>query len=150
MMYFLIMGVLVLSSCLALGWALYRLIGWGLAWIWPQRLLSPASSSKARKANAGKEKAAKSSDVKNKMTKSAARPWQLTQQLAVFSDFLPLGILAMLLYGGARLAAHGMASVDQAVPVGFSQIISVLGWAAVLLLALSAVGQWASWRCRRV
>lgn len=139
MMYFLILGLLALSCSLTLGWGLWRLIRWGLAWAWPQRFKVAAASSKARKTKIAKTKKANNTP-----------PWHLTQQLVLLRDFLPLSVLVALLYGGARLAAHGMIGAAQDVPTGFYQMVSALGWAAVVLLALSAVGQWACWRCRRV
>lgn len=162
MMYFLVVGVLALSCSFILGWGLWRLTCWGLAWVWPQRLDSSkrkpkpvntnVDKAKAEKISVSKEKIAKArprkpTEGREKMTKSA-EPGRLMQQLVLLSDLLPLGILAVLLYGGARLVAYGMANVEQRIPAGFYQLVAVLGWASVALLVLSIVGYWAIWRCR--
>lgn len=138
MMYFLVLGLVALACCGGLVWGGWRLIRWGLAWLWPQRFGVAATRKQARKARAPGKKTAKS-----------MRPGWLTQQLAPWRDVFPLGVLGLLLYGAARLAAHGIANAGQDAPAGFYRMVSALGWASLALLGLSMVGQWASWRRRR-
>ncbi|MFG6160090.1 hypothetical protein ACGTNG_14905 [Halomonas sp. 1390] len=162
MTYLLVMGGLALSVCFTLGWGM---VGMGR---WLARRLpgggGAASRQKARRAPNRPKAAArpsaktppkartKASDTGNRRSTMAtppSEPWRLTRWLARRRSSLPLGLLALLLYGGSRLAEYGMAFRPHEVPGEFHRLVEALGWSAAVLLALATVSLLAAWRCRR-
>lgn len=160
MTYLLVMGGLALSVCFTLGWGM---VGLGR---WLGRRLpgggGSASRQKARRAPKRPRAAArtsakappkartKASDTgSRRAAKAPSEPWTLTRWLARRRSSLPLGLLALLLYGGSRLAEYGMAFRPHEAPGEFHRLVEVLGWTAAGLLALAAVSLLAAWRCRR-
>lgn len=161
MTYLLVMGSLALSVCFTLGWGLVvtgrwlvrRLPGRGSASARPKARRPANRARPAPKASAKRtaKPAAKAADGKPSRRGGAsdpAGPWPLTRWLARRRSALPLGLLALLLYGGSRLAAYGMAFRPHEAPGAFHRLVGVLGWSASGLLALAAVSLLAAWRCR--
>lgn len=165
MAYLLVMGGLALSVFFSLGWALVSVARWMGRRFAGGR--GGASRQKARRASSRPKPAAKSAPKASaKATPRAAskegsrdarakpkpqapsEPWGLTRWLARQRSSLPLGLLALLLYGGSRLAEYGMAFRPHEAPGEFHSLVSSLGWASAVLLALAAVNLLAAWRCR--
>jgi len=152
MAYLLVMGGLALSVLLTLGWGLVCVIRW-LAGRLRGAGRRPSRRKTARPAPASRSRAHKAAPAKAAPAKAsssvASEPWRLTRWLARWRTPLPLGLLALLLYGGSRLAEHGMAFRPLTAPGEFHGLVSTLGWIATALLALACVNLLALWRCRR-
>lgn len=168
MAYFMVMGGLLLSVSFTLGWIIWRSGRWALGRLpgqsaarrkqRPKRPVTPkkAAPRKAapRKAAASKAASAKATPRKPAATRARkpaepAEPWGVTVWLSQWRFAVPLSLLALLLYGFARLAQFGMTQRPSEVPAGYHGLVSVLGWAAVGLLGLAAVNLLARWRCHR-
>ncbi|MGM0986148.1 MAG: hypothetical protein ACQEXI_04090 [Pseudomonadota bacterium] len=151
MAYLLVMGGLALSVLFTLGWGLHVAIRW-LAGRLPGAGRKPAARrtrrAAARQTPPSRARARKATSAKAS-PKEPTQPWGLTRWLARWRSPLPLGLLALLLYGGSRLAAYGMAFRPQAAPGEFHGLVSALGWAAAALLMLASLNLLALWRCRR-
>ncbi|MDR9441056.1 MAG: hypothetical protein RI841_16375, partial [Halomonas sp.] len=130
-------------------------LGWGLVCVtrWLAGRLPGASCKPARRtmrrASKRPKAAPRSRARKATPAKAPSEPWRLTRWLARWRSPLPLGLLALLLYAGSRLAEYGMAFRPQAAPGEFQGLVSSLGWAAAALLILAAMNLLALWRCRR-
>ncbi|ALM52757.1 hypothetical protein [Halomonas huangheensis] len=157
MAYMLVMGSVLLSVVVCLGWASWALGRWCLT-----RLSPPQSSSrkapsrktptpKPRQSAARRKQTATpaSRSTRRKEPSEPAPPGGLTHLLASCRAALPLGLLILFLYGGARLAEVGMQSSHKAVPDSYHQAVWVLGWAALGILLLAVVALLATWRIAR-
>lgn len=160
MAYMLVMGSVLLSVVVCLGWA-----SWALGrWCWmrlspPQASPRKASSRKTptpkpRQSAARKKQTTSRADTvsrssRRKEPSEPAPPGGLTRLLASCRAALPLGLLILFLYGGARLAEVGMQSSQKAVPESYHQAVWVLGWAALGILLLAALALLATWRIAR-
>ncbi|MCL7938905.1 hypothetical protein M8009_01125 [Halomonas sp. ATCH28] len=147
MAYLLVMGGLALSVFFTLGWGLVRATRW-LAGRLPGAGRKPPRRAPRRAPNRPRA-APKPRARKPEARKAPSEPWRLTRWLARRRSPLPLGLLALLLYAGSRLAEYGMAFRPQAAPGEFHGLVSSLGWVAAALLALAGVNLLALWRCRR-
>ncbi|MDZ7852720.1 MAG: hypothetical protein U5L98_08785 [Halomonas sp.] len=147
MAYLLVMGGLALSVFFTLGWGLVRATRW-LAGRLPGASRKPPRRS-TRRAPARPKPAPRSRTRKATPAKAPSEPWRLTCWLAQWRSPLPLGLLALLLYGGGRLVDYGMTYRPQAIPGEFQGLVSSLGWAAGALLILACLNLLALWRCRR-
>ncbi len=147
MAYLLVMGGLALSVCFTLGWGLVCATRW-LAGRLPGAGRKPPRRA-ARRAPNRPRAAPKSRARKAAPARGPSEPWRLTRWLAQWRSPLPLGLLALLLYGGSRLAEYGMAFRPQAAPGEFHGLVSSLGWVAAALLILGCMNLLALWRCRR-
>ncbi|MDX1466270.1 MAG: hypothetical protein R3215_11265 [Halomonas sp.] len=169
MTYLLVMGGLALSVCFTLGWGMVGMVRWlgrrlpgggGAGARQPARRApkrsKAASSSKASPRTSARTPAKAStkgatesaSRASRRAAKAPSEPWPLTRWLARRRSSLPLGLLALLLYGGSRLAEYGMAFRPHEAPGEYHRLVEVLGWTAAGLLALAAVSLLAAWRCR--
>ncbi|ATJ82992.1 hypothetical protein [Halomonas beimenensis] len=137
MTYFLVMGGLALSVCLTLGWALWRAGRWLFGRLAPRRASPSRAAAKPRRGAGAARRSAPS------------RAWRLTRTLAHLGGAWPLALLALLLYGGTRLAAHGMAARPHEAPDAFHRLVEALGWGTAGLAGLAGVGLSAAWRSRR-
>lgn len=170
MTYLLVMGGLVLSVCFTLGWGLVGTGRWlarrlpggrGAGKQRPVRRTATRTKAPAKPASRASSKASSNSSTRNatrgangaasrrRAAKAPAEPWRLTRWLARRRASLPLGLLALLLYGGSRLAEYGMTLRPREAPGEFHRLVEVLGYGAAGLLALAAVSLLAAWRCRR-
>ncbi|MDR5865633.1 hypothetical protein [Halomonas koreensis] len=131
MTYFLVMGGLMVSLCFTLGWGLWRIGCWALG------RLSPRAAGARRPRRRAARRPAPSG------------PAAPTRALARLQGILPLALVTLLLYGGVRLAAHGMDARPRAAPGGFQALVDAVGWGAAGLTGLAAIGGLAAWRCRR-
>lgn len=147
MAYLLVMGGLALSVFFTLGWGLVCATRW-LAGRLPGAGHKPPRRAAGRAPNrpraAPRPRARKAAPAK-----VPSPPWGLTRWLARRRSPLPLGLLALLLYAGSRLAEYGMAFRPQAAPGEFHGLVSSLGWVAAALLTLAGMNLLALWRCRR-
>lgn len=145
MVYFLVMGGLGLSVLFTLAWGLYR------AGHWLYRRLRPPPAPARRR---GRRRTSATPDARKRQVSprqggsAPVAPGRLTRTLARCRGALPLGLLALLLYGGSRLAEHGLAYRAHEPPVGYHHLVDGLGWAALGLLGLAGVALLAGWRCR--
>ncbi|MBB3188994.1 hypothetical protein [Halomonas cerina] len=145
MAYFLVMGGLALSVLFTLAWGLYQ------AGHWLRRRLRPAPASARRR---GRRKSSTTPGARGRQVSkrqggaSSPAPWRLTRGLARCRSTLPLGLLALLLYGGSRLAEHGLAYRAHEPPAGYHHLVDGLGWTAAVLLGLASLALLAGWRCR--
>lgn len=148
MLYVLVMGGLALSVCFTLGWLLVR----GGQWLWrrrpggggpPRRQTRKAATQPARKPALKPRRPAKSAK-----STGPVEPWGLTRWLAGRRSLLPLTLLALVLYGFARLAEHGLSERSHEVPQAYHALVVGLGWGAVTLSTLTALMLLAVWRCR--
>ncbi|MAR74200.1 MULTISPECIES: hypothetical protein [unclassified Halomonas] len=178
MAYLLVMGSVLLSIGVCLGWACWSLGRWTLGRLLPggrqssgtatqkakpgprarSRSDAPtkASSKAANKAQAKSEprqepraSRGKAAPAKAVKNKEPTPPWALTRGLSRFGSALPLGLLMALIYGVVRLAEKGMAARAESTPEGYHQLVSVLGVTAVALLALALVSRFCRWRLDR-
>ncbi|TLF52826.1 hypothetical protein FEI13_03750 [Halomonas urmiana] len=162
MTYLLVMGALALSVCFTLGWGMIGIGRWlgrrlpgGGGSASRQKACRAPNRPKAAPPPKASTKASAKTPPKATGSRRAARtkppsePWRLTCWLARRRSSLPLGLLALLLYGGSRLAEYGMAFRPHEVPGEFHRLVEGLGWTAAVLLALAAVSLLAAWRCRR-
>lgn len=175
MAYLLVMGSVLLSIGVCLGWACWSLGRWALGRLLPggrqssgtatqkakpgprarSRSDAPtkAASKAANKAQAKSEPRQESRASRGKAASSKAvkntPPWALTRGLSRFGSALPLGLLMALIYGVVRLAEKGMAARAESTPEGYHQLVSVLGVTAVALLALALVSRFCRWRLDR-
>ncbi|TDO13973.1 MULTISPECIES: hypothetical protein [Halomonas] len=147
MAYLLVMGALALSVFFTLGWCLARAAHW-LARRLPGRACTPPTRAARRAPNRPKV-SPRSRARKAASNKASAPPWCLTHWLARRRSPLPLGLLALLLYAGSRLAEYGMTFRPQVAPGAFHGLVTTLGWAAAALLTLAGMNLLALWRCRR-
>ncbi|WP_157955196.1 hypothetical protein [Halomonas denitrificans] len=163
MTYLLVMGGLTLSVCFTLGWGLVGAGRWlarrlpggaGSASRRPARRTanrakaSPKGSPKPKPAAKTSSKAPTKASSRSRTAKAPSEPWPLTRWLARRRSSLPLGLLALLLYAGSRLAEYGMAFRPHEAPGEFHRLVEVLGYGAAGLLALAAVSLLAAWRCQ--
>lgn len=157
MAYLLVMGGLALSVFFSMGWVLVSVARWAGRRLPGARSASPRQKTRRapnRSTAAPKATAKASPKVATKESNRAAKakapsePWRLTRWLARQRSSLPLGLLALLLFGGSRLAEYGMAFRPHEAPGEFHSLVSALGWASVVLLAVAAVNLLAAWRCR--
>ncbi|CAM3406766.1 hypothetical protein [Halomonas lysinitropha] len=147
MAYLLVMGGLALSVFFTLGWGLICATRW-LAGRLPGASRQSARRS-TRRTPARPKAATRSRTRQTTPAKAPSEPWRLTCWLARWRSPLPLGLLALLLYGGGRLVDYGMTYRPQAAPGEFHGLVSSLGWAAAALLILAGMNLLALWRCRR-
>ncbi|MDN3556321.1 hypothetical protein [Halomonas maura] len=140
MTYFLVMGGLALSVSFTLGWGLWRTGRWLFGRLGRRRAAPSRSAAKPRRGGNATRAARRP---------TPSRPWRLTRALAPLGSALPLGLVTLLLYGGCRLAAHGMTARDHTAPGAFHRLVEGLGWTAAGLIGLSLLGLVAAWRCRR-
>ncbi|APE29504.1 hypothetical protein BOX17_00130 [Halomonas aestuarii] len=162
MAYLLVMGGLALSVFFSLGWVLVSVARWAgrrlpggrgasprqKARRAPNRPKAAAKSAPKASAKATPKAAKESSRATKAKPKAPSEPWRLTRWLARRRSSLPLGLLALLLYGGSRLAEYGMAFRPHEAPGEFHRLVSSLGWASAVLLTVAAVNLLAAWRCR--
>ncbi len=167
MAYFLVMGGLALMLCITFGWGVWRIGRWAFRL---GRRPSAGRRKPAARTTRGKQAAAKAPSKQKgrgaapsrraaaSAEKGSARrdgsaepspPWPLTMALAPLRGAWPLAVLVAALYGGGRLAAHGMAARPQQAPDAFRGLVEALGWGAMALLAVALLGLLATWRCRR-
>ncbi|MBB3140664.1 hypothetical protein [Halomonas organivorans] len=139
MAYFLVMGGLALAVCFTLGWGLWRIGRWAFG-----RLARRRPSGGRRPARTRQRRDA----AKGRASSTPSSPWRLTQALSRLRGAWPLALVAWLLYGGTRLAAHGMAARPRQAPGAFLHLVDILGWGAIGLLAMAILGLLATWRCR--
>ncbi|SEK31492.1 hypothetical protein [Halomonas daqiaonensis] len=147
MAYLLVMGGMALSVLFTLAWGLVCVSRW-LAGCLPGADRKPARRA-ARPSPSRPKAAPRSRTRKAAPAKAPAKPWWVTRWLARQRSPLPLGLLALLLYGGSRLAEYGMAFRPQAAPGEFHGLVSSLGWGAAVLLTLAGMNLLALWRCRQ-
>lgn len=153
MAYLLVMGGLALSVCFTLGWGLVRATRW-LAGRLPGAGRTPSRRPPRRapsrtKAPSRPKAAPRTRARKAAPAKAPPQPWRLTRWLARRRSPLPLGLLALLLYAGSRLAEYGMTFRPLAAPGEFHGLVTTLGWAAAALLTLAGMNLLALWRCHR-
>lgn len=140
MLYFLIMGGLFFSVLFSVGWMLYRAGRWAFGRRAPRR-----STAKPRpRATSGTKRAA----AKDKRPRPARPPGALARFLARLGSVWALTLLALLLFGGFKLAEHGMEASPRTPPAGFYDLVISLGWLALGLVTLSLLVVAARWRCR--
>ncbi|MAY72532.1 MAG: hypothetical protein CME82_13890 [Halomonas sp.] len=178
MAYLLVMGSVLLSIGVCLGWACWSLGRWTLGRLLPggrqpsgaatqktkprprARSRSDAPTKAANKAPskaqakpesgpAPKATRGKAATAKASRNKEPTPPWALTRGLSRCGSALPLGLLMALIYGVVRLAEKGMAARAESTPEGYHQLVSVLGVTAVALLALALVSWFCRWRLDR-
>lgn len=163
MAYLLVMGSVLLSIGVCLGWACWSLGRWTLGRLMPgSRQSSGTATRKAKPRAKAPTKAQAKAPTKTRATseprgarnkpasdKAPGPPWALTRGLARWGSALPLGLLMALVYGVVRLAEKGMAARAESTPEGYHQLVSVLGVTAVTLLALALVSWFCRWRLDR-
>ncbi|GKW49739.1 hypothetical protein [Halomonas sp. NCCP-2165] len=139
MLYFLIMGGLLFSVLFSVGWVLYRTGRWAFG----GRVLRRTASKPRQRAGTG----AKRTATRDKRPRLARPPGALARFLARLGSIWALTLLALLLYGGLKLAEHGMAASPRTPPAGFHELVAALGWLALALASLSVLVVAARWRC---
>lgn len=164
MAYFMVMGGLLLSVSFTVGWIVWRSGQWALGRLpgsksvarrkqRPKRQVSPRKDmprkATSRKAAASSKAATKPATTRSRKPAKPPQPWALTVWLSRCGFAVPLFLLALLLYGFARLAQFGMTHRPGEVPAGYHGLVSVLGWAAAALLGLAVINLLARWRCYR-
>lgn len=140
MLYFLIMGSLLFSVLFSVGWVLYRTGRWAFG----GRTLRRTASKPRQRAGTG----AKRTATRDKRLRSARPPGALARFLARLGSVWALTPLVLLLYGGFKLAEHGMVASPRTPPAGFHELVAALGWLALALVTLSLLVVAARWRCR--
>ncbi|MBY5970507.1 hypothetical protein [Halomonas denitrificans] len=163
MAYLLVMGSVLLSIGVCLGWMCWSLGRWLLAGILPERTPAAkkptpkarskrAPASRAKKAGSDKAAAAKATTSAPKTPRPKREPtppWSLTKALARVRSALPLGLLMALVFGVVRLAEKGMAERAEDVPQGYHQLVSTLGGLTLVMLALALICAFCRLRIRR-
>lgn len=152
MVWMLVMGSVMLSIVACLGWAAWALGSWCVG-RWrssstPPKKAASRSTPMPRKRQPAARRSASSAGAR-KVDAEPSPPWLLTRLLASCGAALPLGLLVLFLFGGARLAEVGMQSSSQSVPDSYHKAVEVLGWTGSLTLLLAALSLLASWRIAR-
>nr|WP_300312522.1 hypothetical protein [Halomonas sp.] len=118
----------------------------------PSKKVTPKPRASAAKRTSSTAKPTRASDKAKpiKVEKAPlAPPNLLTRFLAKCRSTLPLGLFALFLFGVIKLAQIGMQARSEDVPVGYHQLVTVVGWAAVVLLVLAVLSFLALWRVSR-
>lgn len=144
MLYFVVMGSLLLSVLFSAGWLLHRAGRWVLGGRSARRGAG-RSAAKPRKRATTRTKPASG---RGSSGKSSQAPGRVVRFLARLGAVWPLTPLVLLLYGGFKLAERGMEASPRTPPSGFYDLVSLLGWLAWGLVCLSVLVMVARWRCR--
>lgn len=139
MLYFLIMGGLLFSVLFSVGWTLYR----AGRWVFGRRAARRSTAKPRPRATSGSKRAT----AKDKRPRPARPPGALARFLARLGSVWALTLLVSLVYGGFKLAEHGMAASPRTPPAGFHELVTVLGWLVLALVSLSVLIVAARWRC---
>ncbi|WP_417330879.1 hypothetical protein [Halomonas cupida] len=156
MAWMLVMGSVMLSVVVCLGWAGWALGRWCLGRLntssappkksTSRRTPTPSKRQPTARRKTSSTRSSTSRSTAGKADAEPSPPWGLTRLLASCRAALPLGLLVLFLFGGARLAEVGMQSSSQSVPDGYHKVVAVLGWTASLTLLLAVLSLLASWR----
>lgn len=169
MAYLLVMGSVMLSIVVCLGWAAWALGRWCIqrltpahtprtakSRVSPSKKVTPKPRASAAKRTSSTAKPARASAKASDKAKPIkvekvplAPPNLLTRFLAKCRSTLPLGLFALFLFGVIKLAQIGMQARSEDVPAGYHQLVTVVGWAAVVLLVLAVLSFLALWRVSR-